>query len=67
MAMKKEHPDFYLRLAQLTMALNEGLRKTHRSSVFAEMDDATKQKICLSDVADYLKRADEALAILRKG
>ena len=67
MAMKKEHPDFYLRLAKLTVALNEGLRKTHRYAAFAEIGECGRLDIIIGGIEKNLKAASEALAIIKKG
>ena len=67
MAMKKEHPDFYLRLAQLTMALNEGLRRTHRYAAFAEDGECGRLEIIIEGIEISLKAASKALAIIKNG
>jgi len=67
MAMKKEHPDYYMRLAQLTMALNEGLRRTHRYAAFAEVGECGRVEIIIEGIEISLKAASKALAIIKKG
>ena len=67
MSMKKEHPDFYLRLAQLAMPLNEALRKTHRYAAFAEIGECGRLKVIIEGIEKNLKDASEAIAIIKKG
>lgn len=67
MAMKSGHPDYYMRLAQLTMTLNEGLRKTHRYAAFAEVGECGRLELIIEDIENNLKDASEALAIIKKG
>ena len=67
MVMKSEHPDYYMRLAQLTMALNEGLRKTHRYAAFAEVGACGRLELIIEDIENNLNDASKALAIIKKG
>lgn len=67
MAMKKEHPDYYLRFAQLTRSLNEALCKTHRYSPFAEMGEYNRLELIIEDIENSLKAASNALAIIKNG
>ena len=67
MVMKSEHPDYYMRLAQLTIALNEALRKTHRYEAFAEVGECGRLELIIENIEDNLKDASKALAIIKKG
>ena len=67
MPMKDNHPDFYMRLAQLTASLNEALRKTHRYAAFAEIGECGRLELIIEDIENSLKAASKALAIIKKG
>ena len=67
MAMKSGHPDYYMRLAQLTTSLNEALRKTHRYAAFAEVGECGRLEFIIEDIENSLKASSEALAIIKKG